>query len=352
MSQKPSASSMAMVMSKTLAIIGNLRETYSCLFRDSPSSLGAGRQPESNGGPPAARLGCQGPRSTGRDVAHVGRRSKGEREKWRAEVGPMLPGAGPRALPSRLGGESSFERLVFAEIGDGHPERIDRDQFVGDICLENEDKIRGVEIAFQFAMVGGRVVDHVEIDASAVRRVLHLFERDFLHVDVDLGGGSVGKEFTDDVVLAVGVENAVGELAVEEEERLREIVLNRVAVSAVIERAKLREKIFRFGILRFVFKVVVVDGLGAAQIVDADDERTEVLERANRPQINQRQRYANHGEQREGNLEIGVRHHGISTRFEVKALRVMECVMAIHQSSLAAATAAAAGASNKLAEEP
>src|SRR5580692_6273883 len=235
MSQKPSASSMAMVMSKTLAIIGSLRETQSCLFHDSSLSLGAGRQPESNGGPPAARLGYPEPRSMGRAVAQVGRRTTGGREKWRAEVGPMLPGAGPRPLRSGLGRESSFERLVFAEIGDRHPERIDRYQFVGDIGLENEDKIGGVKIAFQFAMVGWRIVDHVEIDASAVRRVLHLFERDFLHVDVDLWGGGIGEEFPDDVVLAVGVENAVGELAVQEEERLREIVLNGVAVPPVIE---------------------------------------------------------------------------------------------------------------------
>jgi len=148
------------------------------------------------------------------------------------------------------------------------------------------------------------------------------------------------------------LQNAVGELAVEEEERLREIVLNRVAVSAVIQRAKLREKIFRFSILRFVFEVVVVDGLGAAQIVDADDEGAEVLKGADRPQINQRQGHANHGEQREGNLEIGVRHHWVSARFEIEALCVMECVIAVHQNSLATAAAAAAGASSKAADEP
>ena len=58
---------------------------------------------------------------------------------------------------------------------------------LGTLALENEHEIRGVEVALQFAMIGGRVVDHVEIDARAVRRSLHVFERDFLHVDVDLG---------------------------------------------------------------------------------------------------------------------------------------------------------------------
>src|SRR5438552_2560926 len=77
MSQNPSASRMAMVISRTLAIIGSLRETQSCFFRDSPLFLGAGRQSEGNGGPSAARLGCREPRSTGRDVARVGAKTKG-----------------------------------------------------------------------------------------------------------------------------------------------------------------------------------------------------------------------------------------------------------------------------------
>jgi len=77
----------------------------------------------------------------GRAVEQVGRGTTGGREKWRAEVGPMLPGAGPRPLRSGLGRESSFECLVFAEVGDGHPERIDRYQFVGDIGLETKTKL-------------------------------------------------------------------------------------------------------------------------------------------------------------------------------------------------------------------
>ena len=208
----------------------------------------------------------------------------------------MLPGAGPRPLRLELDSGTSFECLVFAEIGDGHAERIDGNQFIGNLGLENEDEVRGVEVALQFAMVGGRVIDHVEVHARAEGRGLHLFECDFLHVHVDLGRGGVGDEFLDDVVLAVGVEDAVGELAVEEVQRLREIVLNRVAVAAVVERAKLRQKILRFGVLRLVFEVVVVDGLGAAQIVDADHQRAEVLEGANRFQVDERQRHANDGQ--------------------------------------------------------
>ena len=35
------------------------------------------------------------------------------------------------------------------------PERIDRNEFVRDIGLENKDKIGGVEGALQLAVVGG-----------------------------------------------------------------------------------------------------------------------------------------------------------------------------------------------------
>src|ERR1700734_3847089 len=115
MSQNPSASRMAMVMSRMLAIIGSLRETQACFFCDSPLFLGAGRQPEGNGGPSAARLGCRGARPMGRDVARVGRGTTEGRRKWRAEVGPMLPGAGPRPR-FEFGSGASFECLVLAEI--------------------------------------------------------------------------------------------------------------------------------------------------------------------------------------------------------------------------------------------
>src|ERR1700693_4068634 len=147
MSQKPSASRIEMVMSSTWAIIGSLRKTQTCFFRDFPLFLGAGRQPASNGGPPAARLGYRGLRSMGRDMVHVGRRTTNGREKWRPEVGPMLPGAGLPPLRSDSQSGNSFERLVFAEIGNSHAKRIDGDQFVGKVGLQNEDKIRGVEIA-------------------------------------------------------------------------------------------------------------------------------------------------------------------------------------------------------------
>src|ERR1700739_775310 len=138
-------------------------------------------------------------------------------------------------------------------------------------------------------MVGGRVINHVEVHACAKGWRLHLFERNFLHVHIDFGSGSVRDEFLDDVVLAVGVEDAVGKLPVKEVQGLRKVILNRVAVAAVIQGAKLGEKVLRFGVLGFVLEVVVIDGFGATQVVNADHQRTKVLERANGPEIDEGQ---------------------------------------------------------------
>ena len=74
----------------------------------------------------------------------------------------------------------------------------------------------------------------------------------------------------------------------------------------------------------FVLKVVVIDRLGSPKVVNSNHKRPEVLERADRPQINQRQRDANNGEQREGNLEIGVRHHRVTVLFEIEPFGIVE----------------------------
>ncbi len=86
-------------------------------------------------------------------------------------------------------------------------------------------------------------------------------EGHLLHVNVDLRGRRVGQEILEDVVLPVGVQDAVRELAVKEVEGLCEVVLNRVAVPAVVEPAELAQEILRLRVVRLVFEVVIVNGL-------------------------------------------------------------------------------------------
>jgi hypothetical protein len=101
-----------------------------------------------------------------------------------------------------------------------------------------------------------RVIDHVEVDACLERWRLHIFECDFLYLDIDFGCGCIRDELSDDFVPAVFVEDAIGELSVKEVEGFRKVVLDRVTIPLVIEGAELCEKILRFGILGFVFEVV------------------------------------------------------------------------------------------------
>jgi len=138
----------------------------------------------------------------------------------------------------------SFERLVFPEVRNRESQRIDGDQFIGNLGLEHEEEIRCIEVALELAMVGRRVVDHVEVHARAERRGLQLFERKPSSRHVDLWGGGVREEFPDDIGLAIFIQNAICELAIEEVQRLREIVLNGVAIPAIEERAKLAQEVF------------------------------------------------------------------------------------------------------------
>ncbi len=82
---------------------------------------------------------------------------------------------------------------------------------------------------------------------------------------------------------------------------LREVVLDCVAVAPVVERAKLGPEMFASGL---VFKIVVVDGLRAAQVIDADDEQAEVLKGADRTEINEGQTDSDKRDQNQRNLEV------------------------------------------------
>src|SRR5215475_6410205 len=150
----------------------------------------------------------------------------------RAEVRPRMRGLRPRPV---LRCSVSFESLILAKVRDREPQRIDGYQIIRNARLEDEHEVRGIKIALQLAVFSRRVVDQIKIDTSAVGGILQLFERDFLYVHIDLGRGSVHQEFPNDVVLAIGIEDAIRELSVEEVERLREIILDGVAIAPVIE---------------------------------------------------------------------------------------------------------------------
>src|SRR5215469_2869011 len=130
----------------------------------------------------------------------------------------------PRLSSSDLRRYDSFERLILAEVADRQAQGIDRNQFIRNARLKDENEICGIEIALQLAMIGRRVINQVKVHPRAIGGILQVFKRDLLYVDIDFGCRGIGEEFANDIVFTVGVENAVGELAVQEVERLREFI--------------------------------------------------------------------------------------------------------------------------------
>ena len=87
------------------------------------------------------------------------------------------------------------------------------------------------------------------------------------------------------------------------------------------------------------------------EVVNANDERPEVLKGADRPQIDERERHAHEREQGESNFEIGVRHHGVTVLIRDRGAWRLGMLSRFIELPCAE-TAAAAGASSKPAEEP
>src|ERR1700730_17622457 len=152
-------------------------------------------------------------------------------------------------LRLRLGPAGSFERLVFAEVADRKAQGINGDQLVRHAALEHKNEVGGVQIALEFAVVGGRVVDQVEIDAGPAGGILHFFQSDFLDVDIDLRRGGGGEESPDDVLFVIGIENALVNFKNKKVQGLEATGLDRLAVTSIVELGELRNKILGFGVL-------------------------------------------------------------------------------------------------------
>src|SRR6202030_1739996 len=105
--------------------------------------------------------------------------------------------------------------------------------------------------------------------------------RDLPDLNVDVRGAGVLEIALDCVVLPVCLGNAVSELGFHEKQRPLEVVARRVAVPAVIEPAEIAQEILDLGVLGLITKRVVLDGLRAANVVDADYKRLEILDHAN-----------------------------------------------------------------------
>src|SRR6266481_6108541 len=158
-----------MVSSRALAImVGLLWRKNPIRFWQSHFSPRSGRESAATEALLTRAVCAKGRRTVGWAVRRWRKETTRGRQKWRAEVGPRLPGGRPRLLELPSSAKDSFERLVFAEVGNREAQRVDGDQFVGYVILEDEDKISGIEIALELGVVGGLIVDKIEINAGAI----------------------------------------------------------------------------------------------------------------------------------------------------------------------------------------
>jgi hypothetical protein len=86
----------------------------------------------------------EGRKTVGQDAAPRSSKTDRSGRNWRAEVEPTLRSVRQRPIGVPHSQGFSFERLVFAEVGDGHSERVDGDEFVRNLRLEHENEIRGI----------------------------------------------------------------------------------------------------------------------------------------------------------------------------------------------------------------
>src|SRR6266567_2199353 len=110
----------------------------------------------------------------------------------------------------------------------------------------------------------------------------------------------------------------VGQFAVKKIQGVGEIVMNRVAVPAVMEAAKFGQEILGFPVSRKIFQALVIDRLSASELVDPNDQRAEILESPNRPQVQNDQTQGGQTEQGHGDLEVVVGEDRVAVLLQVE----------------------------------
>ena len=118
------------------------------------------------------------------------------------------------------------ESLVLAEVRDRETQRVDRDDRVRNVLLDDKYQMRDVALAPGLqALVPGEV-DLLEVDRRLVRGSPQVLDRDVLDRDIDLVAVS-GGEGLDDLALSVRLDGRVGEPPVQEIERRRIVLPDR-----------------------------------------------------------------------------------------------------------------------------
>ena len=100
--------------------------------------------------------------------------------------------------------------------------------------------------------------------------------------------------------------------------------MNGVAVTAVVEAAEFRQEILRLPVSGMVFEALVIHGLGASDLVNADDQRAEILKGSDGPEVQDDQTESGKAEQCDRDLQIGIGDNRITVLLQVELLSLVE----------------------------
>src|SRR5215472_10124876 len=170
-----------------------------------------------------------------------------------------------------------MQRFIFSKIRNCQTERINLNKVIAHRIAESENKVSGVLRAFDLAAVERRFIDQLILDGGLVRGGAEVLDVNAIDFHFLLGGGT-GEKIVNGLVFGPGGEDVVRKLRVHEQQGAAEVVADGQLVAAVIQAAKLGQKIFDFLFLGLVIEIIVFDDLGASDSVNADVARMKAVD--------------------------------------------------------------------------
>src|SRR4051812_12247137 len=199
-----------------------------------------------------------------------------------------------------------LECLIDAEIRNLKAEWVHPNELVRHVSSDDEVELRHVRLVPTFRPCSGRVQQLLKGDGCLVGRVPDLGQADVLNGDVYLVFRRIREESLQRVRLVVLGDRRVRECRLEKEQRVRIFALYGRSDAAEVLHDELRQEVPELGWLGLVSGGVVLHGLSAADVVDANDEWLHVGVRGDGSEIERHEPESNQGEENDGDLQIRV----------------------------------------------
>src|SRR4051812_10511767 len=219
-----------------------------------------------------------------------------------------------------------LERLVDAEVRDLKAEWVHANELIRHVASNDEIQLRHVRLVATFRPCSRRVQQLLKRHGCLVRRVPNLGQAGVLNGNVPLVLRRVCEEGFKSMCLVVLRDCRVRQCRLEEEQRVGIFALNSRPDATEVLYDKLRQEVPQFGRLRLVSGRVVLHCLGAADVINAHDQRLHIRVGPHRPEVQSDQSECNQGEENDRDLEIGVHHKRGAVQLHELPLRTVQCL--------------------------